>query len=56
MDHPDFPALLETGLSVIRGPVMTIPVSGREEAGIEGEWWFVRATALRDAQHAASWV
>src|SRR5204862_435387 len=32
VEHPEFPALMETGLSVIRGLVMTIPVAGREAA------------------------
>ncbi len=58
MDHPDFPALLETGLSVIRGLVVTIPVSGREEA--DARWESIRpvlnrlASELLDAPRVAS--
>ena len=40
VDHPEFPALMETGLSVIRGLVMTIPVSGR--AAVDERWEAIR--------------
>ena len=36
----DFPALVDTGLSLIRGLVMAIPVSGRE--AVEARWQPVR--------------
>jgi len=34
VDHPEFPALLETGLSVLRGLVMAIPILGPFAFGI----------------------
>jgi|SRR5436190_5605559 len=40
VEHPEFPALMETGLSVIRGLVMTIPVAGREAA--DARWEQIR--------------
>ena len=46
-DHPDFPALVETGTSLIRGLVMAIPVSGRE--AVEARWEAVRPVLSRTA-------
>ena len=40
VEHAEFPALLETGLAVIRGLVMTIPVSGRTAA--DERWETIR--------------
>jgi AcrR family transcriptional regulator len=40
VDDPDFPALVDTGASVIRGLVMGIPVSGR--AAVEERWQAIR--------------
>jgi AcrR family transcriptional regulator len=40
VDDPDFPALVDTGASVIRGLVMAIPVSGRE--AVEERWQAIR--------------
>jgi AcrR family transcriptional regulator len=40
VDDPDFPALVDTGASVIRGLVMAIPVSGRE--AVEARWRAIR--------------
>jgi hypothetical protein len=40
VDDPDFPALVDTGASVIRGLVMAIPVSGRE--AVEERWLAIR--------------
>ena len=40
VDDPDFPALVDTGASVIRGLVMAIPVSGR--AAVEERWQAIR--------------
>jgi AcrR family transcriptional regulator len=40
VDDPDFPALVDTGASVIRGLVLAIPVSGRE--AVEARWQAIR--------------
>jgi AcrR family transcriptional regulator len=40
VDDPDFPALVDTGASVIRGLVLAIPVSGRE--AVEERWRAIR--------------
>ena len=47
VDHPEFPALLETGLSVLRGLVMAIPVSGRE--AVDARWEAIRPILNRTA-------
>ena len=47
VEHPDFMALMETGLSVIRGLVMTIPVSGRDAA--DERWDAIRPILNRTA-------
>lgn len=46
-EHPDFPALLETGLATIRGLVMAIPVSGR--VVVEERWQAIRPILSRTA-------
>lgn len=40
VEHPDFPAVLDTGLSLIRGLVMAIPVSGRK--AVDQRWETIR--------------
>jgi AcrR family transcriptional regulator len=45
VDHPSFPALLETGLSTVRGLVMAIPVSGRDV--VEERWRSIRPILAR---------
>src|SRR3954468_2951170 len=40
VDEPVFPALIDTGASVIRGLVMAIPVSGRD--AVEARWQAIR--------------
>ena len=40
VDDPVFPALVDTGASVVRGLVMAIPVSGRE--AVEARWQAIR--------------
>jgi AcrR family transcriptional regulator len=46
-DHPDFPALVEAGNSLLRGLVMAIPVSGRE--AVETRWQAIRPILSRTA-------
>src|SRR4051812_21572734 len=46
-EHPEFPALIETGTSLIRGLVMAIPVSGRE--AVERRWQAIRPILSRTA-------
>jgi AcrR family transcriptional regulator len=47
VEHPDFPGLLETGLALIRGLVMSIPVSGRD--AVEARWQAIRPLLGRTA-------
>jgi AcrR family transcriptional regulator len=47
VEDPDFPALLDTGLSLIRGLVMSIPVWGREP--VEQRWQAIRPVLNRAA-------
>lgn len=47
VEHPGFPALLETGLATIRGLVMAIPVSGRDV--VEERWQAIRPILNRTA-------
>lgn len=47
VDHPDFPALVETGLSLIRGLVMAIPISGRPT--VDERWAAIRPILARIA-------
>jgi AcrR family transcriptional regulator len=44
-DEPDFAALVDTGLSLIRGLVMAIPVSGRD--AVEERWNKIRPILSR---------
>ena len=46
-EHPDFPALIETGTSLLQGLVMAIPVSGRE--AVEARWDAIRPILSRTA-------
>ena len=45
VEHPDFEALTLTGLALIRGLVMSIPVSGREV--VDGRWATIRPVLAR---------
>jgi AcrR family transcriptional regulator len=45
LDDPDFPALSETGLAVIRGLVMAIPVWGLD--AVEQRWQAIRPVLAR---------
>src|SRR4051812_18373104 len=47
VEHPDFPALLITGLALIRGLVMAIPVWGRE--AVDERWQTIRPVLGRMA-------
>jgi AcrR family transcriptional regulator len=47
LDDPDFPALSETGLAVIRGLVMAIPVWGTDV--VEQRWEVIRPVLARAA-------
>ena len=47
VEDPDFPALVDTGLALIRGLVMSIPVSGRE--AVEERWQGIRPLLERAA-------
>jgi AcrR family transcriptional regulator len=47
-DDPDFPAFVDTGLALIRGLVMAIPVWGRET--VEAQWKAIRPVLLRSAR------
>ena len=47
VEHPEFIALMEAGLSTIRGLVMTIPVSGRDAA--DERWAAIRPILNRTA-------
>jgi len=45
VDHPDFPALTLTGLALIRGLVMSIPISGRDV--VDERWEAIRPMLAR---------
>ena len=47
VDDPEFPALLDPGLTIIRGLVMAIPVWGRE--AVEERWQVIRPVLERAA-------
>ena len=47
VEHPDFEALTLTGLALIRGLVMSIPVSGRE--AVDERWETIRPVLARMA-------
>jgi AcrR family transcriptional regulator len=49
VDDPEFPALVDTGASVIRGLVMAIPVSGRDV--VEERWRAIRPILSGAASH-----
>jgi AcrR family transcriptional regulator len=46
-DDPSFPALLDTAISVIRGLVLELPISGREV--VEARWQAIRPILLQAA-------
>ena len=47
VEHPDFPALMDTGLALIRGLVMAMPVWGRD--AVEERWLAMRPLLERTA-------
>jgi AcrR family transcriptional regulator len=47
VEHPEFPALVDAGLSLIRGLVMAIPVSGRD--AVDARWDTIRPILARAA-------
>jgi AcrR family transcriptional regulator len=47
VEHPEFPAVVDAGLSTIRGLVMAIPVSGRE--AVNARWATIRPILARAA-------
>jgi AcrR family transcriptional regulator len=47
VSDPDFPALIDAGLAMIRGLVMSIPVAGRD--AIEERWQAIRPVLSRAA-------
>jgi AcrR family transcriptional regulator len=46
-DEPEFPALLDLGVSLIRGLVMAIPINGRD--AVDARWAAIKPVLLRAA-------